>query len=68
MADKATVPLRVWQMKGPGGRVMETMAPAEAKAWGNLRCRLHEEYGMSKYDAAEYDHRDLHEIIVRRRP
>ena len=68
MADAAPVPARVWRMKGPGGETMETVAPTEAKAWGNLRFRLREEYGMSKYAAAEYDRRDLHEALSPERP
>ena len=63
MADALAARHRVWRMKGPGGETMETVAPTEAKAWGNLRFRLREEYGMSRYAAAEYDHRDLHETI-----
>ena len=68
MADLDTARPRVWRMKGPGGEIMETVAPTEAKAWGNLRFRLREEYGMSRYAAAEYDRRDLREVSSPQRP
>ena len=68
MADAVALRPRVWRMKGPGGETMETVAPTEAKAWGNLRFRLREEYGMSRYAAAEYDRRDLREAVPLKRP
>ena len=68
MADLGTARPRIWRMKGPGGETMETVAPTEAKAWGNLRFRLREEYGMSRYAAAEYDRRDLHEVLSPEKP
>lgn len=52
---------RRFEMHGPSG-IMATMAPTIEKAWSNLRFRLIHEYGMSWFEAREYDHRDLHEV------
>ena len=47
-----------YRMMGPSGP-METMAVSPAKAKQNFRYRLIREYGMSWYDAREYDYSDL---------
>ena len=47
-----------YRMMGPSGPV-ETVAASPAKARQNFRYRLIHEYGMSGYDAREYDYSDL---------
>lgn len=54
--------MKTYRMKGPGGDWMETVAPSLAKARSNLRYRLVSEYGMSWYDAREFDMRDLEAV------
>lgn len=54
---------KTFSMMGPGGVVMETMADNIRIAWNNLRYRLQKEFGMTRFQAAGYDHRDLHEVI-----
>ena len=47
-----------YRMTGPSGP-METVAASVAKARSNFRYRLVHEYGMSWYNAREYDMSDL---------
>lgn len=54
--------MRKYRMKGPGGDWMVTVAPSPAKARSNLRYRLVSECGMSWYDAARFDMRDLEAV------
>lgn len=53
--------MKTFAMQGPSGP-MTTMAETIEKAWNNLRARLHFQHGMSWFAAANYDHRDLHEV------
>lgn len=53
--------LKTWRAMGPSGP-METMAYTKAKAESNLRYRLMAEYGLSRYNAREYDLSDLEEV------
>lgn len=52
---------RTYRMMGPSGP-METTAPSLEKAKSNLRYRLVCKYGLSWYEAREYDMRDLKAI------
>lgn len=53
--------MKLFKMIGPSGP-MKTVAPSLAKAWSNFRYRLVHEYGLSWYEASQYDHSDLKEV------